>query len=152
MYFVLLVCGNPMGATVTSCRWMGQKKLSHAQAWLLMYEWYSEFINTVDCLEQGWANSGQMWPATTFSVARRSIQENLQIWHFFQLLIVNINADCWSYKSRLASARVRRYDPPLKAAFSKWTPRKIIAHPWFREHVPKKLDDGQTLKGILVLK
>ena len=28
--------------------------------------------------------AGQMWPATAFSVARRSIQENLQIWHFLK--------------------------------------------------------------------
>jgi len=65
-----------------------------------------------------------MWPATTFSVAPRYTLENLQIWNFLQLLIVNISADCWGYKSRLASTRIRRFGPPLKAAFSKWPPSK----------------------------
>ena len=54
-----------------------------------------------------------MWPDTAFSVARRSIQENLQIWKFLQLLIVIVNIsaeamnqDClYSHKKARLSAK-----------------------------------------------
>jgi len=68
------------------------------------------------------AASGQMWPATAFSVTRGSIQEicsnmfrseiqsKLSQWMFVLTLTL----------PRLASISFRMCGPPLNAAFSKW--------------------------------
>ena len=74
---------------------------------------------------------GKYQPATAFSVARGSIQENRQIWNILQLITVNANAEVnlnWDLFQFPLEGMALRCTRPSESG-----PRaKLIAHPWTR--------------------
>jgi len=64
-----------------------------------------------------------MWPATTFLVARGSIQKNLQIRNFLYLIAVKVGAEAnLNRVVTLFHSKLRNYDPPQNMDFLKVAP------------------------------
>jgi len=69
-----------------------------------------------------------MWPATAFTVARGSIQENLQIWNILQLITVDVRAEAnlnWDLLQLRLEGTAIRYTWPFQN--DPWA--KLIARP-----------------------
>jgi len=70
--------------------------------------------------------TGHMWQATAFTVARGSIQENLQIWNFLQPITVNVRAEANLNRDLLhlpLEGTALRYTWPFQSGLRvKWCP------------------------------